>query len=173
MKLFGQEIIVLQNQFMALTMNLRSWFLATLVPSLFKKKALPPPHETATTCVSIDGPGGLDRLQIVDLEDRCTVGCNLKEYGYFPPYLSITDKPYDEQFDSSMVMVKVTHFSVNYADVCIRWGLYESALRYVDQVIMIGVSFIEIFLCFCSPGILCNVEWCIRKALVFFYYILQ
>ena len=122
MRLFGQEVLVLQNQVMAFAMNLRSWFLATLVPSRLKPKALPPPPEDATTCVSIDGPGGLDRLQIVDLKDRCTVGCNLKELGYIPPYLTIDERPYDDQFDPSMVMVKISHFSVNYADVCIRWG---------------------------------------------------
>ena len=29
-------------------------------------------------------------------------------------------------------------FSINYADVCIRWGLYESALRFVGWPIVPG-----------------------------------
>ena len=29
-------------------------------------------------------------------------------------------------------------FSINYADICIRWGLYESALRYVGWPIIPG-----------------------------------
>ncbi len=138
MKVFGQEFIVLQNQLMALAMNLQSWFIASYIPGFLRRKVLPPPHDDAITCVEINGPGGLDRLHIVDLRDRCTVGCNLKEYGYNPPYLKITDKSYEDQFHPSMVMIKVDYFSVNYADVCIRWGLYESALRFVGWPIVPG-----------------------------------
>jgi synaptic vesicle membrane protein VAT-1 len=39
------------------------------------------------------------------------------------------------------VVVHESHFSVNYADVCIRWGLYESALRYVGWPIVPGFDF--------------------------------
>lgn len=40
-----------------------------------------------------------------------------------------------------MVLVRVSHFSVNYADVTIRWGLYESALRFVGWPIVPGFDF--------------------------------
>ena len=36
------------------------------------------------------------------------------------------------------VVVRNRAFSVNYADVCVRWGLYESALRYVGWPIVPG-----------------------------------
>jgi hypothetical protein len=63
-----------------------------------------------------------------------TVGCNLKHIGLEPPYVTIDKKKsLDEQFDSTLVLVETDYFSVNYADVCIRWGLYESALRFVGN----------------------------------------
>eukprot|EP00971_Amphidinium_carterae_P218873 4344367-Amphidinium_carterae.1 len=46
-----------------------------------------------------------------------------------------------EELDSlhqNSVLVRTTHFSVNYADITIRWGLYESALRYIGWPIVPG-----------------------------------
>jgi NADPH:quinone reductase-like Zn-dependent oxidoreductase len=37
--------------------------------------------------------------------------------------------------------VDIEAFSINYADICIRWGLYESALRYVGFPIVPGFDF--------------------------------
>jgi NADPH:quinone reductase-like Zn-dependent oxidoreductase len=37
-----------------------------------------------------------------------------------------------------LVVVRNKAFSINYADICIRWGLYESALRYVGWPIIPG-----------------------------------
>merc|ERR1719330_1076589 len=37
-----------------------------------------------------------------------------------------------------LVVIRNRAFSINYADVCIRWGLYESALRYVGWPIIPG-----------------------------------
>ena len=31
------------------------------------------------------------------------------------------------------VIVRVSFFGVNYADVCVRWGLYESAKKFVGR----------------------------------------
>ena len=36
------------------------------------------------------------------------------------------------------MVVRNKAFSINYADICIRWGLYESALRYVGWPIIPG-----------------------------------
>jgi len=93
------------------------------------------PPSGSNTCVSIAGPGGLDQLQLTDLgEDTVTVGCNIKDLGCTPPYVKIDrTRPLDDQLHSSLVLVEVDYFSVNYADVCIRWGLYESALRFVGM----------------------------------------
>eukprot|EP00606_Chrysophyceae_sp_TOSAG23-5_P000228 GSChrysophyteH2.ASY1.ANO1.1744.1 assembled CDS len=74
--------------------------------------------------------------------ERVTVGCNMRELGYEPPYYTVDhSKSYDEQFHSSCVLVEVDYFSINYADVCIRWGLYESALRFVGFPIVPGFDF--------------------------------
>jgi D-arabinose 1-dehydrogenase-like Zn-dependent alcohol dehydrogenase len=139
MKIFGQELVVLQNQIQALYMNIWAWFITTL--SLRRKAILPPPGSNC--CVSISGPGGLDKLELVDLGDSVvTVGCNLKELGFIPPYVKLNRSlPLQEQLHPSLVLVEVDFFSVNYADVCIRWGLYESALRFVGWPITPGFDF--------------------------------
>ena len=63
------------------------------------------------------------------------MGSNLKHLGLHPPFVAVDkSKTFDEQFDSSLVLVQVDYFSINYADVCIRWGLYESALRFVGEI---------------------------------------
>ena len=66
-------------------------------------------------------------MQLVDLGDSVvTVGCNLKDLGYTPPYVTLDrSRPLDQQLHPSLVLLEVDYFSVNYADVCIRWGLYE------------------------------------------------
>lgn len=68
-------------------------------------------------------------------DSAVTVGCNLKHLGLNPPHVTIdTSKTLNEQFDPSLVLVETDFFSINYADVCIRWGLYESALRFVGRL---------------------------------------
>ena len=149
-KFLGQDVIVLKNQLMALYMNLWAWFVALLasygITFLQYKHVLPPAGSTCA--VSILGPGGLDQLKVEDLgapasdEERVTVGCNMKDLGYEPPYYNVDKrKTYDEQFHSSCVLIEVDYFSINYADVCIRWGLYESALRFVGFPIVPGFDF--------------------------------
>jgi hypothetical protein len=77
------------------------------------------------------------QFKLDDLADsRVTVGCNLKHLGLNPPYASIDkSQSLSDQFDPSLVLVETDYFSVNYADVCIRWGLYESALRFVGTTL--------------------------------------
>jgi len=139
MKVFGQDLLVLHNQVTALYMNVKAWWLFTFVPHKWRPKMILPP-KGSNACVSISGPGGLDQLQVTDLgEDRVTVGCNIKNLGYTPPYVTIDrSRPLVEQLHPSLVLVEVDYFSVNYADVCIRWGLYESALRFVGWPIVPG-----------------------------------
>ena len=138
MKVFGQDLLVLHNQVTALYMNVVAWWQTTFIPHKWKPKMILPPSGS-NTCVSIAGPGGLDQLLVTDLEDRVTVGSNMKDLGYTPPFATIDrSRPLDEQFHPSLVLVEVDYFSVNYADVCIRWGLYESALRFVGWPIVPG-----------------------------------
>eukprot|EP00603_Paraphysomonas_imperforata_P004701 CAMPEP_0114442082 /NCGR_PEP_ID=MMETSP0103-20121206/16736_1 /TAXON_ID=37642 ORGANISM="Paraphysomonas imperforata, Strain PA2" /NCGR_SAMPLE_ID=MMETSP0103 /ASSEMBLY_ACC=CAM_ASM_000201 /LENGTH=421 /DNA_ID=CAMNT_0001613275 /DNA_START=1 /DNA_END=1266 /DNA_ORIENTATION=+ len=123
-------------------MNIYAWFVSTFIPIALQPKFATPP-EGSTCCVSIQGPGGLDQFKIEQLDDtRVTIGCNLKHLGLIPPYASIDkNKTLDEQFDSTLVLVETDFFSINYADVCIRWGLYESALRFVGFPIVPGFDF--------------------------------
>jgi synaptic vesicle membrane protein VAT-1 len=139
-KVFGQDLICIKNQLLALIMNILSWIFS-FVPEAFCTSPVIPPAGTSCA-VSIMGPGGLDQLQVINMEDngtRVTVGCNMKDMGLDPPYINVDfTKDLDSQFDSSLVLVEVDYFSINYADVCIRWGLYESALRFVGFPIVPG-----------------------------------
>ena len=130
----------IKNQILALIFNILSWgrHLVHPSPNLVKNKT------EGGYCVEIGGPGGLDQLQLVDLdaENKICVGYNLREEGHPPPYVTVNPaKTLDEQIHDSLVLVDVEFFSVNYADVCIRWGLYESALRYVGWPIVPGFDF--------------------------------
>ena len=62
--------------------------------------------------------------------DGCTVGAN----GVPPLGKASADA-------SSCLRIRTTHAGVNYADVCIRWGLYESAKKYVGFPITPGFEF--------------------------------
>jgi hypothetical protein len=113
------------------------------------------------------GPGGFNRLRVVPLDGRLTVGYNVT--GFKSPFVSpgsesdipshcvilcnqvvflfhnfllfwhrqrpyLTKRIYDLFATNTMIKA----FSVNYADITIRWGLYESALRFVGWPITPG-----------------------------------
>lgn len=65
--------------------------------------------------ISIHRPGGYDRLVLETCED-----------------LGLEEQPDDA------VVVDVEAMGVNYADCCVRWGVYESAKRYVGWPITPG-----------------------------------
>jgi len=140
-KVFGWEWDVFKNQIEAFIMNIVSWILEYF-PSL--KSASPPlPKKGDQQAIIVAGPGGLDRLQLISLNlreypygERVTVGYNVQ--GFPPPFVRVS-KPFN--FPPDSVLIKIQYFSVNYADVCIRWGLYESALRYVGWPIVPGFDF--------------------------------
>ena len=78
--------------------------------------------------IQIPSPGGYDRLIYTDLaDDRYTEGANIKRDD------SITEE--------DLVVVKTYACGVNYADICIRWGLYESAKKFVGWPITPGFEF--------------------------------
>ena len=77
--------------------------------------------------IEIDSPGGYDKLKFKPLSsDQHTTGANVK-------YRNIVEK--------DLVTVKTCASGVNYADVCIRWGVYESAKKYVGWPITPGFEF--------------------------------
>jgi len=81
-----------------------------------------------------------------NVDDGATIGYNLK--GLTPPFVSGqqlrqvmvggTDNEELESLHCNAVLVRTSHFSVNYADITIRWGLYESALKYIGWPIVPG-----------------------------------
>lgn len=77
--------------------------------------------------ISISAPGGYDKLEYKPLNDgKYTEGANI----------GLTRIP-----EEDLVVVKTYACGVNYADVCIRWGLYESAKQFVGWPITPGFEF--------------------------------
>jgi len=138
MKILGQDTDVVANQLLALYFNVVSWMGSFLPATPAEQKDMTLP------CVSIGGPGGLDRLQVVEIPGdvtggsvRCTCGYNIP--GFKPPFANLPLNM--DSFPADLVLVRISYFSVNYADVTIRWGLYESALRFVGWPIVPGFDF--------------------------------
>ena len=76
--------------------------------------------------IQINEPGGYDKLQYKELDDEAsTKGAN-----FAFKHIKIPEE--------QTVIVETEAFGVNYADVCIRWGLYESAKQYVGWPITPG-----------------------------------
>jgi synaptic vesicle membrane protein VAT-1 len=119
----------------------------------------------ATRCVSIGRPGGVEQLRWVRLKPGiCTVGYNVpnQDTPFTSPLRERTSR--DDETSGSVaaaasptrgaasattssssscipndcVVLDNRAFSVNYADCCIRWGLYESANRFVGYPIVPG-----------------------------------
>jgi 2-desacetyl-2-hydroxyethyl bacteriochlorophyllide A dehydrogenase len=131
MHILGIDVSVLHNQIAALVWNILDWAIS-FIPHL-KKKRIDDTHSNHK-CIVIRGPGGFNQLQQSELKDDCvTVGYNIQ--GFKSPFATITDF---NQLDPTLVIINIHYFSVNYADIAIRWGLYESALRYVGWPIVPG-----------------------------------
>ncbi|KAL7485821.1 hypothetical protein ACHAW6_012127 [Cyclotella cf. meneghiniana] len=135
--IFGQDVEVL----LAAVANIISWFVTKFLPSLLPYLLPSSPEETRdaspdadrTRCVSIGRPGGLEQLRIVTLRKGiATIGYNVRHVGP-PPYA-----PPDCDIPADCILLKNKVFSVNYADCCIRWGLYDSAKEFVGWPIVPG-----------------------------------
>ncbi|CAE7694370.1 unnamed protein product [Symbiodinium necroappetens] len=131
---------VLRNQVLALALNLQIWFVRQVLrrpaPPLFTTSAerakLQADSKDRCVCIEILGPGGVDQLR-ASLDSWAVCGYNLmKDFG--SQRLTCPPKP----LRPDLVVVRNKAFSINYADVCIRWGLYESALRFVGWPIVPG-----------------------------------
>ncbi|CAE7272630.1 unnamed protein product [Symbiodinium sp. CCMP2592] len=131
---------VLWNQVLALALNLQIWFIRQVLrrpaPPLFTTSAerakLQADSEDRCVCIEILGPGGVDQLR-ASLDSWAVCGYNLmRDFGS----QRLTSPPKPLRPDLAVVRNKA--FSINYADVCIRWGLYESALRFVGWPIVPG-----------------------------------
>jgi synaptic vesicle membrane protein VAT-1 len=126
----------------ALWANVVSWFVHKFAPS-FLQYLLPVVEQEdiepstvirssanddrRTRCIIIGRPGGVEQLRMISLKPGIsTCGYNLEDQDipFTKPLLQDSDIPAD------CVIVSNEAFSVNYADCCIRWGLYESANKF-------------------------------------------
>lgn len=142
---------------LAVSANIVSWFVATLLPS--KLPSLLPfiPEEDKsserivadgvtqqrTKCVAIGRPGGMEQLRTIHLkEGYVTCGYNIP--GYNSPFVDVSSSDKitllvdGTTTPTCLVVLRIRAFSINYADCCIRWGLYESANRFVGYPIVPG-----------------------------------
>ena len=77
--------------------------------------------------IVIPEPGGYEKLHYRELSpDECTQGADVGR---------------NEMNEEDLVVVRTSACGVNYADVCIRWGLYESAKKFVGWPITPGFEF--------------------------------
>jgi len=137
--IFGQDPEIIK----AALSNVLSWIVTTFFPRLLPKLLSPCAQEdvlcsdeTRTKCVSIGRPGGMEQLRVITLKpDIMTVGYNLKHFCE-PPFT--TQISNNSEIPSDCVVIKNEYFSVNYADCTIRWGLYESAKKFVGWPIVPG-----------------------------------
>ncbi|CAJ1954223.1 unnamed protein product [Cylindrotheca closterium] len=133
--ILGQDMDVI----LAVFGNIVSWMVRQFVPSLLPR-LLPAideedtsdtPSRDQTKCIAIGRPGGSEQLRVITLKPGyATAGYNIGSPTLFVDVSSSLPK--------DTVVVKVAAFSVNFADCCIRWGLYESANKFVGWPIVPG-----------------------------------
>ena len=109
----------LWNQILALLFNIISWAKSFVLD-------IAPIKATSQSCIVITGPGGMETFVSKKLETKgkqrklATCGYNLhSKFGIKPPFVDVEDT---ESLPPTLALVRVKNFSVNYADVCIRWG---------------------------------------------------
>jgi NADPH:quinone reductase-like Zn-dependent oxidoreductase len=147
--ILGQDPDIL----VAMMSNIISWCVRKFFPRLLPKLLPPSSNEevendgndsgaknqvnnSRTKCISIGRPGGMEQLRSVCLKDGImTLGYNMKELSPAPYSKKIET---DNDVPSDCVVLSNECFSVNYADCTIRWGLYESAKRFVGWPITPG-----------------------------------
>ena len=134
------------NVALAISANIISWIVATIIPSRLPKLLPFIPQEernkvdeSRTRCVAVGRPGGMEQLRLITLkEGYLTCGYNIP--GYDSPFVDASDDDKIRARDgtTTLVVLRICAFSINYADCCIRWGLYESANRFVGYPIVPG-----------------------------------
>jgi 2-desacetyl-2-hydroxyethyl bacteriochlorophyllide A dehydrogenase len=147
--LTGQDALVVKHQLEAIVCNLITWLLVTVGLRKVHEQSLPLTskvlprssltHPDSAAAVLVLSPGGLERLSLEQLGDTvATVGYNVKGVDRLPGCNSLCRT---ERLPPDCVIVRIQSCSINYADVCIRWGLYESAIRFVGYPICPGFDF--------------------------------
>lgn len=136
-KILGQDVDVI----IAVFANIASWFVRTFCPQLLpqllpkipEEDLSPSPSPNQTKCVAIGRPGGMEQLRLLTLKPGyATCGYNVDNPS---PFFDVSR---NQNLPDNSIVVRVHAFSINYADCCIRWGLYESANRFVGWPICPG-----------------------------------
>ncbi|KAL1519679.1 hypothetical protein AB1Y20_023189 [Prymnesium parvum] len=136
--LTGQPALVVLHQLQAIAANLLSWALVVLG---LRRTSLTLERPKDAAAVLILSPGGFERfsLQPFQSTEVATVGYNVTHgVQRLPGCKSLARL---DAFPADCAVVRVRAFSINFADVCIRWGLYESAIKYVGYPICPGFDF--------------------------------
>jgi len=139
--IFGQDLNVL----VAVFGNIVSWLVIQFFPSLLpyllpkieEEDTSENPSSNQTRCIAIGRPGGKEQLRLITLKPGyATCGYNVicgdDNSG---PFVNVSD---EDNLPPNTVVVRIHAFSINYADCCIRWGLYESANTFVGWPIVPG-----------------------------------
>ena len=155
--ILGQDPAILG----ALWANVLSWLVRALMPSLLprllpaieQEDVATPLTSTSvndhasssnsskalkrTRCVVIGRPGGGEQLRLITLKPGIVSrGYNLGRGPFTEPLLLDGDAA--PNIPPDCVVLNNQAFSVNYADCCIRWGLYESANKFCGYPICPG-----------------------------------
>lgn len=123
----------------ALVANVLSWIVRTFFPSLLPR-LLPIIEEEGiggAKCIVIGRPGGVEQLRLISLKPGlATCGYNVVQNNAS----SCSSKLFirEDELPPDCVLLDNKAFSVNFADCCIRWGLYESANKFVGWPICPG-----------------------------------
>jgi synaptic vesicle membrane protein VAT-1 len=121
----------------ALVANVISWIVRTFAPSLLPR-LLPKIAQEGSgggKCVVIGRPGGVEQLRWITLQPGlATCGYNVFAAASSNSKLFIAER----ELPPDCVLLDNKAFSINFADCCIRWGLYESANQFVGWPICPG-----------------------------------
>ena len=140
----GQDALVIYHQLQALFYNLTGYFLLvlglrTVRDRLARAHVVLPTNDSVAAAVVVVSPGGLETLSLEPMPDNvATVGYNVTSCTRVPGCNSLALL---DMLPPDSAVVRVQACSVNYADVTIRWGLYESAIRFVGYPIVPGFDF--------------------------------
>ena len=96
-------------------------------PETIEREKEPPSiqeDEYRYSAIQISRPGGYDELKKVSLSGKGALGANMEGIS-----------------KEEMIVVSTSFVGINYADICIRWGLYESAKKFVGWPIVPGFEF--------------------------------
>lgn len=129
LSLTGQEWLVVKHQLFAVYHNVLSWLLVLLRVRRAELElgGVAPGRSAAVQIVS---PGGYERFLLTDLDEEtsegvlATVGYNVREgVNRVPGRNSLVRVSRDGRgLPAGCLLVELDAFSVNYADVTIRWG---------------------------------------------------